>query len=244
MFDPLGLNKDSEPGTSSAPSERGVSAQSSPRLWLSLLIVDVALVVVFGGLLAGKIYQHLSAPAPAAASTPRRATKTEPKAAPAPTPPKPAEPPKPSAPEPPKAETLKTEAPSAKPLPPARGPAPKPSLVQGDAPPRASAAPLMGAAASKPLPQPAPAADANVKAVPVEFKLRAPGAKTVQLAGAFLVHGGRKAMASTGGGLWELTLYLKPGTYRYTFLVNGKKKLDPDNSKTDRGASVIVVTGQ
>jgi 1,4-alpha-glucan branching enzyme len=86
-------------------------------------------------------------------------------------------------------------------------------------------------------------ADAKAKAVPVEFKLKSPQAKTVQLSGAFLVRsGGRKDMVKGADGDWQLTLYLQPGAYRYNFLVNGKKSLDPLNSKIDRGASVIQVT--
>lgn len=249
MFDPLGLNKEADGSSGGAkdwnPESTGPALEAkgashgSPKLWLSLLVIDIALVVVFGGLLAEKIYQHLSAPMPAAVSAARRKTRTES--------PKPPEVPKPA---PTKLAELPKAPEPAKPLAtPSRIPTPKPSMVQGDAPTHASAAPLEKVPAAPPAKTQAPAsagsvAEVKTRAVPVEFRLHAPGAKSVALAGAFLVHGGKKVMTTAGEGNWEITLYLKPGTYRYTFLVNGKKKLDPDNTKTDRGASVILVTGQ
>jgi 1,4-alpha-glucan branching enzyme len=79
--------------------------------------------------------------------------------------------------------------------------------------------------------------------LPVQFKIKAPHARSVQLAGAFLVRGsGRREMAQQDDGTWALTLYLLPGTsYRYWFVVNGKKTLDPENSQVERGASVLVL---
>jgi cytoskeletal protein RodZ len=78
--------------------------------------------------------------------------------------------------------------------------------------------------------------------IPVDFKLVASRAKNVQLAGAFIVHGGRRQMVQQGKGEWVLTLRLLPGIdYRYWFIVDGKKTLDPKNPKTERKASVISI---
>jgi 1,4-alpha-glucan branching enzyme len=94
-------------------------------------------------------------------------------------------------------------------------------------------------------PAPAPAAATPVigsrKAVPIEFKLRAPKAQSVGLIGAFIVRGGRKEMARQGDGTWAVTLYLHPGQYRYFFSVDKKKQLDPENPRVDRGASLLEV---
>ena len=73
------------------------------------------------------------------------------------------------------------------------------------------------------------------------FELKSPGAKSVELAGAFIVRGGKKPMSAQPDGTWTVTVYLTPNTYRYWFLVNGKKTLAPANANTDRGASVISV---
>jgi len=78
--------------------------------------------------------------------------------------------------------------------------------------------------------------------VPVEFKLEAPQAQNVQLAGAFIVRGGRRQMVQQGNGVWTLTLRLLPGIdYRYWFVVDGKKTLDPKSPKIVRRASVLSV---
>lgn len=134
-------------------------------------------------------------------------------------------------------------------------PLPKPSLLA--APPAQRPPPKASLAASDPKPQtqpakpaakketsaaaPAPDATVKVKASAVEFKIHAPSAKQVALAGAFLVKGGKKDMMEDGTGHWLLTIYLKPGSYRYHFIIDGKKTLDTDNPKIDRGASVLVV---
>jgi hypothetical protein len=76
--------------------------------------------------------------------------------------------------------------------------------------------------------------------VPVEFCLGIPHAKSVQLVGAFIVRGGRRQMVQRSQGEWILTLHLLPGiNYRYWFVVDGKKMLDPKNPKTERKASVL-----
>ena len=56
--------------------------------------------------------------------------------------------------------------------------------------------------------------------------------------------GGRKDMVHQSDGVWTLTLYLNPDTFRYHFIVDGKKALDPDNPKVERGASVLTISPQ
>jgi outer membrane biosynthesis protein TonB len=213
--------------------DESVEPAAPPRgqgLWGVLLVLDAVFMVTFGGTLGMKVYQHVFAtPEMTAPKRPHRPPKTPPAPKPAepaaakPEPPKPAEPAKPA---PKQAET-----PAEAGLRP-----PKPSLLS-EAPAREKAG-LQGAAASS-----AAAADASKqKAVPTDFSIKAPGAKSVELAGAFLVRGGgKKAMVGHPDGTWTVTLYLTPNTYRYWFLVNGKKTLDPLSPTVDRGASVRTV---
>jgi hypothetical protein len=199
------------------------------------------LVIVFGGALAKEFYQHLSSPVNAIPAVRRK-----PARAPAPS----AEAPKPAA--------AAAPAPAAaNPLPsrPAGG-AVAPTATTTAAGPKAAkpsllAEPMKGRQAPTPqseskTAQPAAATDAasgeKRHSVPVEFKLKASSARSVQLVGAFIVRGGRREMVRQDEGVWSLTLYLLPGTsYRYWFLVNGKKTLDPENRQVDRGASVLAL---
>lgn len=213
--------------TSEEPVETPHAPRSSrgQRVWAVLLVLDSFFVIIFGGALAAKIYQHWQEPAapviPARAHRPAKAAAVKPEAKqpdarPAPAPAAPA----------PAAESA------------ASGPRPpKPSLIQ-DAPLHQSAA-LQGSAQA-----PAAAAGdaAKVKALPTQFSLKAPGARSVELAGAFIVHGGKKAMTQHGDGTWTVTVYLTPNTYRYWFVVNGRHTLDPRNPSTDRNASVVTVS--
>jgi hypothetical protein len=205
-------------------------------------VVDSILVIVFGGALAAKIYQHLSSPAIVTAA-PAAHRRPAPASAPALEAPKPAPAPAPEA-----------KAPEPAPAAPTAGPkAAKPSLLaepmKGRATPKAQAA---GPASASVVPsgsgerQPSrdggPMAADKRHSIPVEFKLKASHARSVQLAGAFIVRGGRREMVAQDEGVWTLTLYLLPGTnYRYWFLVNGKKTLDPENHQVERGASVLVL---
>jgi hypothetical protein len=216
--------------TAPAPSGRG------QKLWAVLLVLDSFFVITFGGTLAMKLYQHWQAPPPVVPSRAHRPPKAAPAAAStaaAATAPVPAAPAAPA-----KAEAAK---PAAKPEPPSNGlRPPKPSMLQEA--PRHEKAGLQGAASgAAPAAPAAPAAGAKNKALPTEFTLKAPGARSVELVGAFIVHGGRKAMVSHPDGTWTLTLYLTPNTYRYWFVVNGKKTLDPSSARVDRGASVVTV---
>lgn len=211
------------------------AAQKGQRLWAILLVLDSLFVIVFGGALAAKVYQHWETPpAPVARRRPPP-QKPAPKPAEAPKPPEPAKP-APTANAKPDSRTSGGRPDGSLPL------AAKPSLLN-DPPRHEAAAPLGKAAKATPKPAPIAAAEPpKQKAQPVQFRLSAPDAKKVELSGAFIVHGGgRKRMARQSDGTWTLTLYLTPNNYRYHFLVDGKKTLDPDNAKTDRGASVMAV---
>jgi hypothetical protein len=221
-----------EPANAAAPS----SSPRGQKLWAVLLVLDSLFVIVFGGALAAKVYQHWGAPSPTAASRSKRTPPS--KAAPKPVEPAPVV----------KAEPKPEPKPEPAPAKAADGPRPpKPSLLN-EPPKREAAAPKdhKGAATAKaaPAPAPAPAADASAapKAVPVSFQLKAPDAKKVELAGAFIVRGGgRKSMVKRTDGTWTLTVYLTPNNYRYNFLVDGQKTLDPSAAATERGASVKTV---
>lgn len=240
MIDLFGIGKSAENPEPHAevPEPHGAPepapSHGSHRLWAFLLVLDSVFVILFAGTVAAKIYQHWRAPA-ATVEAPRRrpGPKAEPKA-----PETPSEPPKTAeAPKPEPAPEIKHEA---KPAADAPRP-PKPSLL-ADAPKhRETPAPAPAKSSSAPAPQAALEPGAKVKAAPVEFRLRSPKAKSVQLVGAFIVRGGRKDMSRDGDGVWSVTLYLHPGRYRYFFSVDKKKVLDPENPQTDRGASVLSV---
>ena len=42
-------------------------------------------------------------------------------------------------------------------------------------------------------------------------------------------------------GVWEITLTISPGTYRYMFVVDGKEIKDPYNKQESNGRSVIII---
>lgn len=220
---------------SSGPTQS--SGAHGQKIWAALLVFDAFFVIVFGGALAAKIYQHWQVPPPVVV-VPRHIPHQKAAESPAPPPAKPEEPVK--------------AAPASKPAPTAAAAVksdglkpPKPSMLHEA--PRHEAAKPEGAgnpraatmsAAQAPA---APPADGKVKAVPVDFRLKAPNADSVELAGPFIVRGGKKPMKGHDDGTWTITLYLTPNTYRYHFIVDGKKTLDPENPKTDRGASVLNV---
>jgi len=223
------------------PADEPHAPRGSHRLWAFLLVLDSVFVIVFGGAVAAKVYQYWKAPAVVVAPArphPRAkaaeaAKAPEPAASTAAAPAKPVEPPKAAAP----------EKPAPKPEAARRADAPrppKPSLLSDGPKPHAAPVP---ARASAVAPAPAAAAPAAVpgKALPVVFKIHAPSAGSVHLVGAFIVRGGRKEMTKDSGGDWSVKLYLNPGQYRYFFAVDKKKTLDPENPRSDRGASVLSV---
>lgn len=215
------------PEEASAPGTEAHPPKGSHRLWAFLLVLDSIFVIVFGGAVAAKVYQYWKTPAVVVSAPVHRRT-----------PPKPPEPAKaePAPPAPKAAETAKAEpAPKAEPKSSHHAEAPrppKPSMLVEAPKPHAAPSPASAAPAAPSGP---------VKAQPVVFKVRAPGAGSVQLVGAFIVHGGRKEMAKDGSGNWTVKLYLNPGQYRYFFAVDKKKTLDPENPRSDRGASLLTV---
>ena len=246
-MDLFGIGKgkppDEAPSAAQAPSAEAPAAppRGSHRLWAFLLVLDSVFVVVFAGAVAAKVYQHWRAPV-VAASTRRRPAKETPKpvepvvaapaastaSAPAPAPaPAPA-----AAPEPVKAEPASGMRP------------PKPSLLT-DAPKPRETPKLAGPGAAPAKPVAAspstPSSEARPRAKPIPFRVRATTAKQVELVGAFIVRGGRKAMEKGDGGVWEAEIYLHPGQYRYFFAVDKKKVLDPENPRSERGYSLLTV---
>lgn len=249
MIDLFGLGKKKNaqeepvPATQAAAPEPDAEApvpRGSHKLWAFLLVLDSVFVIVFAGAVAAKVYQHWKAPVaplvPAVRKRPVKAVEA-PVASTAPVPaPEPVK-----TPEPPKPAPV-----AAKPAPDAPRP-PKPSMLS-EAPkhretPKPADAGGKSAPAAKPAaPPPAPvAADGKVKALKIEFKIHAPKAKAVELVGAFIVRGGRKEMARQDDGTWTVTLYLNPGSYRYFFSVDKKKQLDPENSHSEKGASLLAI---
>ncbi|MCK4537238.1 MAG: hypothetical protein KAV42_00435 [Candidatus Krumholzibacteria bacterium] len=92
--------------------------------------------------------------------------------------------------------------------------------------------------------------------VGVTFRYRAVSARTVQLAGDWNNWGQGDAgsgeileglMEDRGKGLWELTVELRPGRYRYFFIVDEVRVvLDPENPRSvndNRGgkASLLIM---
>jgi hypothetical protein len=240
MIDLFGMGKQEshdhpqEPAATAAPvpAEETQAPRGSHRLWAFLLVLDSLFVIVFGGAVAAKVYQYWKTPSAASIPAPRRRTPAAKPPEPSPAPvapvvaaPKPVEAPKPE----PKAAARRADAPRP----------PKPSLLNDG--PKPHAAPSPAAVAATPAAAaPTPAA-ASGKAMPVVFKLRAPSAGDVQLVGAFIVRGGRKEMTKDADGVWSVKLYLNPGQYRYFFSVDKKKTLDPENPRSDRGASLLPV---
>lgn len=234
MIDLFGLKKQNseEPPYEGDPEPAPEAPQGSHRLWAFLLVLDAVFVIVFGGAVAAKVYQHWKTPAPvpAAAATGRRRPAKEPAKPAEPSPstttaaaaelPKPPEPEKPS----PKPDPKNSRHDGETPRP------PKPSLLTNA--PKPHETPKLAATAP---------AVKTAKALPVEFELRAADAKSVQLVGAFIVRGGHKEMAKKADGTWSVTLYLHPGQYRYFFSVDKKKMLDPENLRSSRGASLLTV---
>jgi 1,4-alpha-glucan branching enzyme len=61
------------------------------------------------------------------------------------------------------------------------------------------------------------------------FTITAPGATKVALVGDFTHWQQRPlAMKPTGGGQWQVSVPLAPGTYHYRFLVDGEWRDDPE----------------
>ncbi|HQP10388.1 MAG TPA: glycogen-binding domain-containing protein, partial [Candidatus Omnitrophota bacterium] len=83
---------------------------------------------------------------------------------------------------------------------------------------------------------------------PTRFMIEAPGAKSVYVTGSFndwsLDDGCRLKEVN---GQWEVQIPLKPGSYKYQFIVDGVWKEDPSNPRRERNSfgdinSLIEVT--
>jgi hypothetical protein len=74
-------------------------------------------------------------------------------------------------------------------------------------------------------PDPRPAGRCEPEVVVVRFSLRAPEAHKVAIVGDFNGWGKDRTLLSEigGDGIWRITLRLRPGTYQYAFLVDGKR---------------------
>jgi chromosome partitioning protein len=69
------------------------------------------------------------------------------------------------------------------------------------------------------------------------FKLNAPSAQSVYVTGSFNDWSlDENCRMKNIGGLWTLQLPLKPGMYKYQFIVDGKWQEDPENKLTERNS--------
>ena len=66
-------------------------------------------------------------------------------------------------------------------------------------------------------------APADTQQVLVQFRLDAPNAARVQLAGNFTNWKAAVAMKRTGAGVWTVVLPLSPGVHNYAFVVDGQQ---------------------
>jgi 1,4-alpha-glucan branching enzyme len=63
---------------------------------------------------------------------------------------------------------------------------------------------------------------ARPRAKPVSFRLEAPEATAVAIAGDFNSwNSSAQLLSRSEGGMWEVTVHLSPGIYQYKFLVDG-----------------------
>jgi chromosome partitioning protein len=83
----------------------------------------------------------------------------------------------------------------------------------------------------------------------VTFSLNAPNAQSVFVTGSFNDWSlNEKFRMTNENGTWSLKLNLKPGTYKYQFIVDGKWQEDPENKNIERNSfgdinSLIEVKG-
>lgn len=83
----------------------------------------------------------------------------------------------------------------------------------------------------------------------VTFSLKAPSAQSVFVTGTFNDWSlDEKYRMANENGTWSLKLSLKPGTYKYQFIVDGKWQEDPENKNSERNSfgdinSLIEVKG-
>ncbi len=69
------------------------------------------------------------------------------------------------------------------------------------------------------------------------FALKSPEARSVYVTGSFNDWSlDESCRMNNNNGLWSLTLDLKPGIYKYQFIVDGKWQEDPENKVTERNS--------
>ena len=180
------------------------------RLWASLLVVDVVVLFILGAVIADLVYLRVSTPPLAPAVTGRKHGKPELPAQAEPAKAEPAKAQSSKEPQAPAATLVKLERPAGSPA------------VHAAAIPARAAQPLATASAKAAPASPTAAPGAHAK--PVEFSHRAPRSREVLLRGPFLVRsGGKKAMTKGADGFWRLSVSLLPGTYKFHYLVDGKR---------------------
>jgi outer membrane biosynthesis protein TonB len=208
----------SEDASPAALQEEPPKPSAGPKHYARMLGLNTLVLLISVGLVAARVYRHLTAaPAPVQTAQAPAPKKAPPKKAEKKPEPK-KEAPKPAAKKPaPKPAPAKPAAAPKKPL-------PKPSLAASPAPKREAPTPQAGSAEVKKI------KDAKKRTTaPVSFKHKDPGAKQVELLGMFLVRTqGRKKMFKDSKGVWRSTVYLKTGqTYDFKFEIvdaKGRKK--------------------
>jgi len=245
LFDLFGLGKSAKKSgngekDSSAPATPAASKKfplpKSKRAWGALLGANALLVVACAGYITVSVLQQRSAAAPKG-----KAVKAQPKKTPgapkdkikAPDPAEggaKAEEKKPTEKIEKKIKTEKKSSPAAaKKIP---GPTGSPAVHAPDLPQR-SAKPKATTSTQKKAPEKTKTKKKPGRVTkPVTFEHGDPNAKKVSVVGMFLVSsGGSKTMFKGGGGVWQITVYLKRDvTYRYQFEVidqDGRKTLTP-----------------
>jgi enterochelin esterase-like enzyme len=74
----------------------------------------------------------------------------------------------------------------------------------------------------------------------VTFRLRAPDATDVQVAGEFMR--GSRPLVKGDGGVWSLTIGpLEPEIYHYTFTIDGVRTIDPGNAMVKTGSTASTI---
>jgi 1,4-alpha-glucan branching enzyme len=72
----------------------------------------------------------------------------------------------------------------------------------------------------------------HAEKIAISFSVRAPGARSVAVAGSFS-NWDLKIMLSSCGD-WQTTILLPPGRYEYRFIVDGQWLLDPAAKETSK----------
>lgn len=86
--------------------------------------------------------------------------------------------------------------------------------------------------------RPAPDMERGAKVVPIELEWKGK-AKKVEVTAGFL--GWKKKPLKRKGDAWRVRLFVKPGTYRYRFVVDGRERPDPRNPKREGDDSLVTV---